>query len=671
MRPATWICALGFLALSTAVGASTVRGVNVAHHESLSRLEIAEVDAVSSGRPDVGRTTHMTFDALGRTFDLRLRPNTSLLVGEARRAVRDGIDIYRGNIAGNDDSWVRLVVANGIPSGVIWDGEELFAVEAPGDSLLSVTEPVIYSMSNVTVAQGVLSCGVSETPANGAEVLQKLAAELQVAAQLAPGASEEMLIGVVADFEFTSQFAQASEAETAMITRLNTVDGIFSEQLAVQLTVDVVDTFDDANDPFSDTTVAGDLLDEVADFRVADAQQRQTGVTHLYTSRNLDGQTAGVAFVSAICSTNFGAGLTQGTFGPLLDALISAHEIGHNFNASHDGDPDGLCPAESDSMFLMAPSVNPNNDMFGPCSLDVMRARAAVASCVNPLPVVDMTIINDGQPVSILLGSTADVVFDVTNLGSQDASGVTAEVTLPNNVGFVSASASQGSCTNGAGTVSCTLGNVGGNTGGTVTVTVTGDSVGPAAISASASADVDENANNNQTVLQSTVDPAVNLIVGSANSPSIALNQSATLSAGLSNMSSLDASGVAVNVTLATGLRADSAALPGGSCTVAAQQVDCTLATLASQGTSNLTIDVTGLAAGSQTYTVTISSAETEAQPGNNSSGGTVTVTTNSGGNTGGGSSGGDDGGSGGTGPLLLWLTLIGLLGRRTLYRSA
>ena len=670
MRPATWTCALGFLALSTAVEASNVRGVNVAHHESLSRLEIAEVRAVSTGRPEASRETRMTFDALGRTFDLRLRPNTSLLVGEARRSVRDDVEIYRGNIAGNESSWVRLVVADGVPRGVIWDGSEMFAVEAPGDSLLSVTEPVIYSMSNVTVAPGVMSCGVGLTPANGSRVLQALAAELQVAAQQAPGASEEMLIGAVADFEFTSQFAQASEAETAMVTRLNTVDGIFSEQLAVQLTVDVIDTFDDANDPFSDTTVAGDLLDEVADFRVGDAQQRQTGVTHLYTSRNLDGQTAGVAFVSAVCSTNFGAGLTQGTFGPMLDALISAHEIGHNFNASHDGDPDGSCPAEPDDMFLMAPSVNPNNDMFGPCSLDVMRARAAAASCVNPLPVVDMTIINDGQPASILLGTTTDVVFDVTNLGSQDASGVTAEVTLPNNLGFVSASASQGNCTNGAGVVSCTIGAVSGNTGGTVTVTVTGNTVGPATISASASADVDENANNNQTVLQSNVDPAVNLVVGSAGSPSIALNQSATLTAGLSNTSSLDASSVAVNVTLAAGLRADSADLPGGTCTVAPQQVDCTLATLASQATSNLSIDVTGLAAGSQTYTVTASSAETEAQPGNNSSGGTVTVTTNSGGSTGGGNSGGDDGGSGGSGPLLLWLTLCGLLGRRALYRT-
>ena len=670
MRPATWTCALGFLVLSTAVEASSVRGVDVAHHESLSRLDIAEVEAVSSGRPDASRTTHMTFDALGRTFDLRLQPNTALLVGEARRSMADGVDVYRGRIAGNDGSWVRLVVADGVPRGVIWDGEELFAVEAPGDSLLSITEPVIFSMSNVTIAPGVMSCGVSDAPANGAQLLQQLAAELQVAAQQGPGASEEMLIGAVSDFEFTSQFMLLSDAETAMVTRLNTVDGIFSEQLAVQLTVDVIDTFDDPDDPFSDTTVAGDLLDEVADFRIGDAQQSQTGITHLFTSRDLDGQTAGVAFVNAICSPNFGAGLTQGTFGPLLDALIAAHEIGHNFNASHDGDPDGSCPAEPDDMFLMAPSVNPNNDMFGPCSLDVMRARAATALCVTPLPVVDVTIGNDGQPSSILLGNTADVAFDVTNQGSQGATGVTAEITLPNNLGFVSASASQGSCTNGAGTVSCALGNLGGNSGGTVTVTVRGDGVGPAAISASASADVDANMNNNGATLQSSVDPAVNLVVGSPNSPSIALNQTATLIAGLSNSSSLDANSVAVNVTLAAGLRADAAALPGGNCTVAAQQVDCTLTTLASQATSNLNIDVTGVAAGAQTYTVTISSADTEAQPGNNSSGGTVTVTANSGGNTGGGG-GGDDGGSGGSGPLLLWLTLCGLLGRRALSRPS
>ena len=65
----------------------------------------------------------------------RLQPNNALLVGEARRSLADGVEVYRGDISGNDGSWVRLVVANGVPRGVIWDGQELFAGRGAGGQL--------------------------------------------------------------------------------------------------------------------------------------------------------------------------------------------------------------------------------------------------------------------------------------------------------------------------------------------------------------------------------------------------------------------------------------------------------------------------------------------------------------------------------------------------------
>lgn len=654
MRPAKWTIALVALALSPTLHASRVQGVEVVHSEPLQQFRIAQSATV--GNADGRRV--MSFDALGRTFDLELETNAALLPGSARDALADDVGVYRGQLADNPNSWVRLVIADGMPRGLIWDGEELLAIEASDDGMLDGDGSRIFRMADVNVSPGIISCGATSSSGNGAAMYQGLVGELRVAKARAPGAVEEIEVGAIGDFEFTD--AMGANAATAIATRLNNVDGIFSQQLAIQITVNTIETFANANDPFTDETDAGNLLDEVASYRAGNAAQSQAGLTHLYTGRNLDGTTAGIAFVGALCSTNFGAGLAEGVRGPTLDSLISAHEIGHNFGADHDGDADGTCPDEPLN-FIMAPSVGVSNDTFGQCSIDVMAARAAVASCVTPLPAVDMAVNAVGQPTSLLLGSTTDITFNVDNAGTLDATGVITTIGLPTNVTLVSSNSSQGSCTNGAGTVTCTLGTVGGGSGATVSVSATADNVGAAAFSATVAATDDANANNNQTVLQAMIDPAVNLIVNNPSSPSVTLNQSTTVTASFTNSATLAASGITVGVALDAGLRADSATLSGGSCTVADQQVDCTLTSLAPQASANLNLGVTGLTSGTQGYTVTVASAEAEAQPANNSASGSVNVTTSSGG---GASGGGDDDGGGSTGPLLL-LALVASFWRR------
>ena len=48
------------------------------------------------------------------------------------------VEVYRGQLANNPQSWARIVVFNGMPRGMIWDGVEMYAIEAPGDSALSI-----------------------------------------------------------------------------------------------------------------------------------------------------------------------------------------------------------------------------------------------------------------------------------------------------------------------------------------------------------------------------------------------------------------------------------------------------------------------------------------------------------------------------------------------------
>ena len=122
-----------------------------------------------------------------------------------------------------------------------------------------------------------------------------------------------------------------------------------------------------------------------------DLVQRSYGLTHLYTGRDLQGTTAGIAYLDVLCHPSAGAGLSEISNSPTIDALVAAHEIGHNFGADHDGDPTGSCPSEP-LVYIMAPSVSPANNTFSACSVGVMQASAAIASCVTPLPSTDISV---------------------------------------------------------------------------------------------------------------------------------------------------------------------------------------------------------------------------------------------------------------------------------------
>ncbi len=56
------------------------------------------------------------------------------------------------------------------------------------------------------------------------------------------------------------------------------------------------------------------------------------------TGRNLETQTVGIAYISGLCSAEFGTSLSQSGLDTMRAALIAAHEIGHNFGAPHDGE---------------------------------------------------------------------------------------------------------------------------------------------------------------------------------------------------------------------------------------------------------------------------------------------------------------------------------------------
>jgi len=100
---------------------------------------------------------------------------------------------------------------------------------------------------------------------------------------------------------------------------------------------------------------------------------------------------------------------------------------------------------------------------------------AQVTTTVNVPPSADLAVTKTAAPNPVQAGSNLTYTVTVTNNGPTDpATGVTLTDTLPAGVTFVSATPSQGTpCTQVAGTVTCTLGNVTMAAPATVTIVVT------------------------------------------------------------------------------------------------------------------------------------------------------------------------------------------------------
>jgi hypothetical protein len=591
-------------------------GVAVQHSEPLFAYRVA-ARSDAAAKPLADSAPEITFNAFGRDFALRLEPNPRLAGLEAGLGLPPGVRAYRGELAGRPGSWARVVLTPDGPAGIVYDGETFYGLETAGDTATSSATPTIFRLLDVYVAPGALSCG-TDAPADGARALAALVEELSPLAAL--GATLNLDIGAVADFEFAQNFGAG--AETALLTRINNVDGIFSQQVGVQITVGETAIFTANDDPFTATAADG-LLTALADYRFATPGQRAQGLTHLFTGRDLDGSTAGIAYVGALCSARFGSGLSEARRGATIDSLIAAHEIGHNFGAPHDAEAGSACQS-TPATFLMAPAINQSNQ-FSACSIAQMQAEIASASCLTPLAAASVSVTTTPTARATPAGIAFEQTFNVTNQGSNAATGVTVAVAVAAGLDVMGATSGGGACTVAGQMANCTLGALNGSAAQTVVLNLRASQVGSLVATATVTADEDANPNDNSATVTVTATPLVDLVL-TATPGSVAPNEQTTVAATLENAGDFTATAVALSATLSAGVRPDQASIGGTACTIAGQTITCPPRTLAAHGTVAVTLTVTGVTAGSQQIALTATAAETERASTNNQLAVTVTV---------------------------------------------
>jgi hypothetical protein len=445
MPPLRAICARLVLLLGCSLcvcAPSAAQVLTIRAHEIAELTFDGRAFAAAADGPRGPRAASAAFTAFGRRFDLALESNERLIANldATQRAALKDVELFRGTVAGVDGSWVRLTRTGGRVTGLLWDGAELYGIDAQRDlaPFLATAggDPdatVIYRWSDVAGELGDAALPAAALASLAAAAPGELPGELGVeAASLNPG--KQLDIGIVGDYEFVRD-GPWNAAERA-IEAVNNVDAILVRSLGLYLNLTKLELFETDTDPFV-TNEPRDLLLALETHKETTPDLRGRGLVHLLTRRDLAepaGATksiVGIANIGSVCDVRKSVGLTQATYSSSMNALIMAHEIGHNLGAPHDGEAKSAC-ASTPTTFLMAATIN-GSDEYSACSVQQMQPVILGAACLVAPPTADVAIRRhpaSPNPLGLLLGGRGTLMIEGENAGPTDALAV--DVTVQN-----------------------------------------------------------------------------------------------------------------------------------------------------------------------------------------------------------------------------------------------
>ncbi len=182
-------------------------------------------------------------------------------------------------------------------------------------------------------------------------------------------------IALANDFEMFQEKGSVSAVQAHNMGVINNVYTNYDTEFTVDMQFDVVEIFVAATngaDPWTNSNDPGDLLDDFSDW-AEPGFSNVHDIGGLWTNRDFTGQTIGLAWISAVC-TSFKYHTCQ-DFTNNADLLrcLQAHEMGHNFGAGHD-------PANSTD--IMAPTVQ-NTNTWSTQSQNQINNYIASINCMS------------------------------------------------------------------------------------------------------------------------------------------------------------------------------------------------------------------------------------------------------------------------------------------------
>lgn len=319
------------------------------------RYDLVKIDpdAASKQIKNRGRlllnTSRGNFDLEFSPNDLRSSDYQAQEIGAdgiARELPKTPISTFKATVRGNPRAQARMSVGvDGFEGAIITDTDNYFIQPARALSKTAQSDEFIfYSKEDLVETED--SCGL--TLAEEVAAREELAAansDTDVTSELnnpVPPLSPMKIarIATDADAEYVAAHGGSTQANNQIQSIMNVVDGIYQVEIGVKFEIVFQNTWPDQNtDPYTATDAAA-LLTQFRNHWNSNFTQQTRSLAHLWTGRDLDSGTIGIASLAVVCRNPTSAyGLSQRF--PLAGSpdartfILTAHEIGHNFSAPH------------------------------------------------------------------------------------------------------------------------------------------------------------------------------------------------------------------------------------------------------------------------------------------------------------------------------------------------
>jgi len=340
----------------------------LARHEDVTLDAQAAASRVrESGRLSVVTATH--------NFEIQLSPNDLRASNYRAEEVSDGgthdvsmpaINTYKGSVEGVFGTDARFTLDGDHIEGMIITPQESYFVESARkySAAAGANDYLLYKASDVRPDVTRVCGTLEEEISRGAkDIAPRIASGTVAPAAFSPFKVVE--IATEADFEYTNALGSSANANNDILSVMNGVQAIYQRDIGVTFNVVFQHTWATPNDPYSASGNAGAVLTEFTNYWNANFANTPRDVAHLWTGRDLGGP-AGVAWTGVVCldgAHSYGLSDLEST-APFRIG-IPAHEIGHNFNASHcDGQ------AGCSNTIMLATQDQNNNLTFCQFSID-------------------------------------------------------------------------------------------------------------------------------------------------------------------------------------------------------------------------------------------------------------------------------------------------------------
>lgn len=348
----------------------------------------------------VRHTGRLKLRAGGREFDVELEINNlrgpgfkRVLYTEHGPVVEKPAPVatFKGHLAGDPESVVRLLIRPDFFEGYIRTADEWVFI----DPLLKYekgadpSEVVLFRDSDVRSDAATL-CGSGDL----AHRADQLGVEPPEKALIAAPTLGRADLATEADVEYYSIYGASTNNHIEGV--INGVDGIYRGDLALTLRIVYESVWATETDPYSSTDPST-LLGQFASYWNANRTGVARDVAHLFTGKTLQTY-IGIAYIGVVCSSPTSSYGLSTNYSP--EVKLTAHEIGHNFNAQHDDQVSPPAAACNGSGPIMCSVIWSNSPYFfsDRSKTDITSFVNNNGSCLDRLALTSYKILTTQLP---------------------------------------------------------------------------------------------------------------------------------------------------------------------------------------------------------------------------------------------------------------------------------